>query len=140
MATHISRSAEETVAYGRKIAADLKPNSVLCFFGDLGAGKTTLIKGIVAYSTGISEQEIVSPTYIYLHSYPGKTTVHHFDLYRLQDPEEFLAMGFDEMLEAGGITCIEWSERIQNLLPPHCIKIFMEHEGDGIRQITIERP
>lgn len=133
----ISHSDEETKAFGRSIGEQLDTSSVLCFFGDLGAGKTTLIKGIVAGATGISPDEVNSPTFVYLNIHKGSKTVYHFDLYRLRDADEFLSMGFDEYFFAGGICCVEWSEKIEPLLPPDCMRVVMKHAGEHTREITL---
>jgi tRNA threonylcarbamoyladenosine biosynthesis protein TsaE len=110
----------------------------LCFFGDLGSGKTTFIKGLVEEASGVSSHEVNSPTFSYLNIYSGpRGTVYHFDLYRLRDVDEFLSMGFDEYMDAGGICCIEWSERIAQLLPAQFIKITMIPSAKGGREIEI---
>lgn len=116
----------------------LAPGSVVCFFGDLGAGKTTLIKGIVLGVTAIPIDQVSSPTFVYLNIYEGDCPVYHFDLYRLRDSEEFVSMGFDEFLSLTGVCCIEWSERIESLLPKNVISVTMEHAGDGRRKITVQ--
>jgi tRNA threonylcarbamoyladenosine biosynthesis protein TsaE len=133
---HCSESADETIEIAYRLGKNLETNSVLCFFGDLGAGKTTFIKGLVK-GINEAETEISSPTFVYLNIYPGSKTVYHFDLYRLRDADEFLSMGFDEFLTAGGICCIEWSERIRDLLPAHCVQISLEHVSENSRTITI---
>lgn len=132
----ISRSEEETIEFGKLFGKTLQPNSIVCFFGNLGAGKTTFIKGIVeAFQEG--SHGVNSPTFIYLNQYDGKVPIYHFDLYRLKNAEEFLAMGFDEFLFSDGISCLEWSERIAELLPESCIKVKMEHLENNSRKITI---
>lgn len=133
----VSESPEETAAVAADLALALAPSNLLSFYGDLGAGKTTFIKSLIATITGISEEEVCSPTYTYLNIYPGKLPVYHFDLYRLRDADDFLGMGFEEYFTAGGICCIEWSERIPELLPPGSIKITLTHLGRDRRQIQI---
>lgn len=130
--------AADTIALGYKVGKSLKKNSVLCFFGDLAAGKTTFIKGVAAAVCTSADIHVVSPTFVYLNIYEGHSRVYHFDLYRLHDADEFLSMGFDEMLYAGGVCCIEWSERIAPLLPPHCIHVKMSHVSEYTRLITID--
>lgn len=133
----LTGSPEETFALGQQLAQGLEPGTVLCFFGDLAAGKTTLIKGLASSATGCSPDAVSSPTFVYLNIYEGVQTVYHFDLYRLKSAEEFLEMGFDEMLFSEGITCIEWSERITSLLPHHVIPIKIAHRGGDSRHITV---
>jgi tRNA threonylcarbamoyladenosine biosynthesis protein TsaE len=132
-----TNSEEETILLGERIGRELPPNSVVCFFGDLGAGKTTFIKGLARGCVSASTEQIHSPTFVYLHIYEGSKTLYHFDLYRLHDQDEFLSMGFEEYFFAGGICCIEWSERIAALLPPHCIKVCIDHAGNNERKISI---
>lgn len=134
--TVISHSAIETFELGMTLGAQLKPGSVVCFFGDLGAGKTTFIKGLAASLLGSSGEEINSPTFTYFNIYHGRQTLYHFDLYRLRDIYEFLSMGFDEVLGAGGVTCIEWAEKIAGALPDEAICIEMSHLGGNQRQIV----
>lgn len=133
----ISHSAAETFELGRKLGQELPVPSVVCLFGELAAGKTTMIKGIVAGATGVDPSDVQSPTFTYLHIYRGVKTLYHFDLYRLRDIDEFLSMGFDEYFEAEGICCIEWSERISSYLPPGSLFIYLEHIQEDQRLITI---
>jgi tRNA threonylcarbamoyladenosine biosynthesis protein TsaE len=111
-------------------------------FGDLAAGKTTLIKGIAAGAGGCSQGSVSSPTFVYLNVYQagqvsGLRTVYHFDLYRLKHSHEFLSMGFDEYFDAGGVTCVEWPERIEGLLPPKRFEIYLSYAGLDVREIKI---
>lgn len=133
----LSHSVEETHAIGRLLAPHLPVNSVLCFFGELGAGKTAFIKGLTEAVAGYPPEGVCSPTFTYLNIYPGSIVVYHFDLYRLRDEDEFLSMGFDEFFHAGGICCIEWSERIQELLPDGCVQVSLTHVGGDKRLIKI---
>lgn len=135
--TFLCKSEAETIALGCALGERLPPNSVLCLFGDLGAGKTTFIKGIAAGASGTLPEHVNSPTFVYLNIYEGyPQTVYHFDLYRLRDSDEFLGMGFDEFFFAGGLCCVEWSERIAALLPENCLKITLVHQGEKERLIT----
>ena len=121
-----SQSSEETRLIGLEVGKKLKPGSILALFGELGAGKTTFVEGVVEGVLGRSIP-IDSPTFTYLNIYENK--VFHFDLYRLKSAEQFLEMGFEEFLFAG-VACIEWSERIEELLPPETVRIRLEHEGE----------
>lgn len=137
--TFISSSPEETAVFARQFGATLPSGSVVAFFGDLGAGKTTFTKALVSSLANISANEISSPTFVYLNIYPYKdASIYHFDLYRLSSADEFLAMGFQEYFEAGGICVIEWSERIEKILPKHTIKVSLESIGEDKRKIEIE--
>ena len=137
MEEFLTCSAEETTALGKNFGKTLLSSDVVCFFGDLGAGKTTFIQGLVAGVTGCSQEEVTSPTFVYLNIYQGEKSVYHFDLYRLGRFTDFLDMGFDEFLEAGGVSCIEWSERISSLLSDECIRVVMTHRGENKRHIAI---
>lgn len=126
----------ETVAAGMALGRQLTPNAVVCFFGDLGAGKTTFIRGVVAGATQ-AEAQVSSPTFTYLNIYPGACSVYHFDLYRLPSTDAFLDMGFDDYFHAGGICCLEWSERIASILPPEALCVEIGHISEVERHIVI---
>lgn len=134
----MSHSSEETIAYGKEFGLSLPENSVVCFFGDLGAGKTTFIKGLVQGFSGYPQEQVNSPTFVYLNIYTGKKTVYHFDLYRLKSSDEFLSMGFDEMFQASGLCLIEWSEKIEEMLPENCIHVSIEQISEFLRTIKID--
>lgn len=138
----ITHSPEETLDLGYRLGEWVKTSAIFCFFGDLAAGKTTLIKGIVAGVTGIplaeARQQVNSPTYVLLNIYEGRRPLYHFDLYRLKNSEEFLGMGFDEYLNGEGVCCIEWSERIVDLLPSQVIRVTMQQVSATTRNIQIE--
>jgi tRNA threonylcarbamoyladenosine biosynthesis protein TsaE len=135
----LSYSAAETFAMGAAFGKQLPPNSVVFFYGDLGAGKTTFIKGVVSGAADIADSEVTSPTFAYLNIYRGAKTVYHFDLYRLRDADEFLAMGFDEMFDAGGICCIEWAEKIAALDIAEVLCVRLTHVEEGVRRIEINQ-
>ncbi|WP_068467451.1 tRNA (adenosine(37)-N6)-threonylcarbamoyltransferase complex ATPase subunit type 1 TsaE [Candidatus Protochlamydia phocaeensis] len=137
MKQYFSHSAEETFLLGHAFGKQLPLHSVICFFGDLAAGKTTFIKGLVAGAGQLDPSIVQSPTFTYLNIYEGVKTIYHFDLYRLSDADEFLSMGFEEYFEANGICCIEWSERIAPILPLHCIHVTLAHQGGDERMIII---
>lgn len=130
-------SEAETVALGTEFGKTLSDNAVVCFFGDLGAGKTTFIKGVASGAANCLIEQVNSPTFVYLNIYSGTKTIYHFDLYRLRDADEFLSMGFDEMFTAGGICCLEWSEKITDLLPEGCLQVTMSHGKKHERIIRI---
>lgn len=134
-----SHSADETFNLGLQLGEQSSVPTVICLFGELGAGKTTLIKGIVHGAAQIDSAAVQSPTFTYLHIYEGVKKVYHFDLYRLRDIDEFLSMGFDEYFDADGICCIEWSERIASYLPADSLLINLEHIQDDERLITLTR-
>ncbi|MFI5333612.1 MAG: tRNA (adenosine(37)-N6)-threonylcarbamoyltransferase complex ATPase subunit type 1 TsaE [Chlamydiales bacterium] len=128
----ITNSPEETLAYAAKIRKNAKAGAVFSLMGELGSGKTTFVKGLVS----CHEREVSSPTFTYLHIYPGEIPIYHFDLYRLKDVTEFLAMGFDEYLHGDGICCVEWAERIESILPKHTLFFHFSHSGEERRKIV----
>lgn len=131
-----TRSEAETEALGQNLSAKLKPGGVVALSGDLGAGKTCLIRGICR-GLGISEP-VLSPTFSLLNVYrTGRMHVHHMDVYRLRSPSEALDIGLEEILNSQGICVIEWAERIENLLPPETIWISLTHKGGDEREIRI---
>lgn len=134
---YITNSAEETILLGQEFGKSLPIGSIICFFGDLAGGKTTFIKGLVNGALNYPLELINSPTFTYLNIYEGNKTIYHFDLYRLKNKDEFLLMGFDEFLNEANICCIEWSERIEDILPSSTVKINFEHLAENIRKITI---
>ncbi len=134
---YLSSSRDETIALGVKIGKGLKPGAILCLKGDLAAGKTTFVKGVAKGFGDYREDEVNSPTFIFLNIYDGLRPVYHFDLYRLNDPDDFLHMGFDEYLFSNGICCIEWSERIEKYLPKHCMHIEFVPLDVSSRKIKI---
>jgi len=138
MSHAVLNSPEETMQFGRALAKSLSEGSVVCFEGDLAAGKTTLIKGLVSAYADYPEEKVNSPTFVLLNIYEGDRTVYHFDLYRLEDPDEFLIMGFDEMW-GRGMTCVEWPERILPHLPICYIRVKLEHIGENQRRVTVDQ-
>ena len=140
----ITKSAEETKAVGSQFGAyllkekagDFTPQ-VICFWGDLGSGKTTFVQGLVETICNTSSSPVSSPTFTLLHTYQGKLPVYHFDLYRLKTASEFFKSGFDEYLESEGICCIEWAEKIQEHLPPNTWHVTLSYSGKLARQVHI---
>lgn len=132
-------SADETRKAGQEIAKLLIPGDVVCLTGELGAGKTTLIKGIAEKLGGISPQEITSPTFTYFHMYPGNPPLYHFDLYRITSPEQFLSLGFSEFLGKDGICCIEWPDKIPQELSFSKVCIDLTYLSAEGRNITFQR-
>lgn len=133
----MSLSTADTHALGMRIGQRLDNGTVLALHGDLGAGKTLMIKGIAEGAAAIAGEVIQSPTFVHLNLYKGQRMFYHFDLYRLRDADAFLSMGFDEYLFTPGICCIEWAERISELLLPNTIHITLTHLGEDRRRIEI---
>lgn len=133
-----SRSVAETVGFGRSWAAALQPNDVVALSGDLGAGKTQFVKGLVAGSG--SSEVVTSPTFTLLHEYRGgRLPVFHFDFYRIEQRSELEQIGFEDILSEGGVAVVEWADRFPELLPPRTRWLrIATREGDE-RVISEER-
>lgn len=136
----VTTSPEQTDRIARAVAGGLPDDAVVCFFGDLAAGKTTFVTSLARALTGDGALDVTSPTFVYLNIYEGIRTVYHFDLYRLESADAFMSMGFDEYFSAGGVTCIEWSERIDEVLDDTMLRIVMQHDGENQRRIRFEGP
>lgn len=135
----ITENAAQTLDWGRKWAQSLQTGDVIALYGDLGAGKTTLVKGIVEALTSVQSNEVVSPTFSYLNIYEGKVPLYHFDLYRLEGAQEFLDKGFLDFFEGEGICLIEWPDRIQNLLPKNTLHITLSYLEEETRRIHVTK-
>lgn len=133
----ITHTAIETEEEGRRLGETLRKGDVVSLRGSLGAGKTVLAKGI-AKVLGITEA-IVSPTFTLVQEYDGKEKLYHLDLYRLSGEDEFESMGGEEFLYPDGITLIEWSEKIEDMLPDSTIFVTVDILPDGSRDIDIKR-
>ena len=134
-----TQSAEETMEVGRKLGALLRGGEVLCLNGDLGTGKTAFTGGI-ARALGVAGY-ITSPTFTLVNEYPGSLPLYHFDVYRIDDPEEMFEIGFEEYLLSGGVMVIEWADRIREVLPAEYIRIDIGKrlaEGIMVRVIRME--
>lgn len=139
LADRVTHSPEETVDFGRELAVHLKPPCLVLLEGDLGAGKTMLVKGIVAGLGVASEEEVTSPSFTLLHEYGIDHRVYHADLYRLEGAREIATLGLDEVSNRQATVLIEWAEKLGNDVPTPCTRIRLEHLGDHERRIVVER-
>lgn len=131
---HVSRNAEETFALGKSFASSLNAGDIVALHGGLGAGKTVFVKGVAA-GLGI-EDTVSSPTFSLLKEYNGRLPLAHFDLYRIEDEDELVHIGFYDHLGDGRVCVIEWAEHASDL--PPCIRVYMHGSGSDMREITIE--
>lgn len=131
-------SDEETRALGRELASTLPASGVILLIGELGAGKTTLTKGIVEGRGAARAEDVSSPTFTLIHEYGEPVSVYHIDLYRLDSAEEARRLGLEEILEQPAIALIEWGERFPELLPAERTEIRLRHLGEDRREIEIE--
>ena len=127
---------DETIELGRRIAATLPKRAVVLLIGNLGAGKTTLAKGIISGLRAAEPEDVTSPTFTLIHEY-GEGRVYHIDLYRLDRPEEVATLGLDEIFDREAVVLIEWGERFPQLLPANRIEIQIEPLSEGSRRIEI---
>ncbi len=136
MKKYFTHSVSETEALGTAFAEKLSAPTVLCLYGDLGAGKTAFTRGL-AQGLG-SPDRVSSPTFTLMHEYEGREVLHHFDLYRLESEEELWDIGFEEYLE-NGISVIEWPNRFENMIPSSAIRIHISYgETENERIIEVE--
>ena len=136
MATYRTASEAETVALGERLARELPPRGVVLLIGNLGAGKTTLAKGIVHGLGAAAPDEVSSPTFTLIHEY-GQGRVYHVDLYRLDEPREVATLGLEEIFDRDGMVLIEWGERFPRLLPANRTEIRIRWVGDDEREIEV---
>jgi len=132
-------SLEETTKIGYLLGELVQPGDIICLTGDLGTGKTHITKGI-AKGLGI-EEYITSPTFTIVNEYDsGRLKFYHFDVYRVSDPDEIYAIGFDEYIFSEGVSVIEWANYIEEILPKEYLHIYIEKDlskGENFRKITI---
>ena len=134
MSVFETHSPEETIDLGRRIAHQLPSRAVVLLIGNLGAGKTTLAKGIITGLGAAIPEEVSSPTFTLIHEY-GR--VYHIDLYRLDLPEQAATLGLEEIFDRDAIVLIEWGERFPRLMPPDRIEIRLRALGDDAREIAL---
>lgn len=134
-----THSAEETIAFGRTLAELLTPPKLVLLRGDLGAGKTTLVKGIAAAFEAAAEEDVTSPTFTLVHEYRGpRADLYHIDLYRLDTPRELETLGLDDLRSDNSILLIEWGEKFPRLLGERDVEIFLDRQSENERTIRIE--
>lgn len=138
MPKHHSSSAEATRKVGRKLVRENPEGSIVCLYGPLAAGKTTLVKGM-AEELGI-EEPIVSPSYVLMREYEGDAPLFHLDLFRINSGDEFIEAGLEEyLLVEEGFTAIEWAGRIDSILPEERIEVKLDLRGEDEREIEVTR-
>lgn len=132
----ITQSAEETISFGRALAAELRPPLIVLLRGDLGAGKTTLVKGIAEGFQAASADQVTSPTFTLIHEYrSARADLYHIDLYRIETERELETLGLDDLLAPNSILLIEWGEKFSRFARGRDIEIVLERIGDTERRI-----
>jgi tRNA threonylcarbamoyladenosine biosynthesis protein TsaE len=139
LAERVTHSPEETVSFGHELAVYLQPPCLVLLQGDLGAGKTTLIKGIVAGLGAAGEDEVTSPSFTLVHEYGSSGTVYHADLYRIEGARDLATLGLEELSGQAATVLVEWGEKLGDNAPLPCVRIQMEHLGSDDRRIVVER-
>lgn len=129
-------SEAETVELGRRLASELPPGGVVLLIGNLGAGKTTLAKGIVSGLGAAEPEEVASPTFTLIHEY-GEGRAYHIDLYRLEEARELESLGLEDLFHSGATVLIEWGERFPKQMPARRIEIRMRALGGDEREIEV---
>ena len=134
---YISNSAQETEALGERLAARLRPGDVIAYTGDLGAGKTAFTRGL-ARGLGVADR-VTSPTFTIVNEYEGgRLPLFHFDLYRMNSPEELFDIGWEDYLARGGVCAVEWSENVDDALDEDAIRVDIRRGAqDDQRVISV---
>jgi len=133
----VTSSPEETIALAKRIAGRLPAGPTL-LIGNLGAGKTTFVKGVAAELLGLPEDEVSSPTFALIHEYGEPVRLYHLDLYRLETAEEVLGIGIEELMDRAWPMLVEWGERFPGLWPKGTPRISIERMGEEQRLIRVE--
>jgi tRNA threonylcarbamoyladenosine biosynthesis protein TsaE len=134
----LTHSADETIAFGRQLAAQLTPPKLVILRGDLGAGKTTLIKGIVEGFHAASVEDVTSPTFTLVHEYRAPDAdIYHIDLYRVDTPRELETIGIDDLLGPRSLLLIEWGEKFERFRKERDVEVVIERVGEQERKILV---
>jgi tRNA threonylcarbamoyladenosine biosynthesis protein TsaE len=133
-----TKSAEETIAFGRTLTELLAPPKLVLLRGDLGAGKTTLVKGIAAAFEAAGEEDVTSPTFTLIHEYRGpRANLYHIDLYRIDTQRELDTLALDDLRAEDSILLIEWGEKFPRFVRERDVEIALEREGENGRRIRV---
>jgi tRNA threonylcarbamoyladenosine biosynthesis protein TsaE len=133
-----TRSEDETIALGERLAREFAPGTVVLLIGNLGAGKTTLAKGIVKGLGAAPVEDVSSPTFTLIHEYGTPALVYHIDLYRLDDDAAVATLGLDELFETQAVVLIEWGERFPQLMPERRVEVTLRATEGDEREIRVE--
>ncbi len=133
-------SEDETIALGARLAEVLPRGATVLLIGNLGAGKTTLAKGIVKGMGAASPDEVSSPTFTLIHEYGSPPAVYHVDLYRLDNARDVATLGLDELFDSGALVLVEWGERFPELMPPGHFEIRLSALDGDEREIDVPFP
>ena len=138
MKEFLTHSADETTELGRRLAGELSPPKLVVLRGELGAGKTTLIKGIAEGFKAASQENVTSPTFTLIHEYRGPgVNVYHVDLYRVDTQRELDTLGLDDLFDENSVVLIEWGEKFSRLLRERDVEIAIERLAENDRKIVV---
>jgi len=132
----VTRSEEETRAEGQALALALQPGDTVLLVGDLGMGKTVFARGL-AIGLGVEPAQVRSPSFTLVNRYPGRLSVYHIDLYRVERAEDLDELGLDEILEGDGVSVVEWAERLGPYRPRRFVEVRIDDRGGNERLVTI---
>jgi tRNA threonylcarbamoyladenosine biosynthesis protein TsaE len=133
-----THSPEETIGLGRSLAASLAPPKLVLLRGDLGAGKTTLVKGIAEGFQAAAQEHVTSPTFTLVHEYRGPSVnVYHIDLYRVDTPRQLETLGIDDLVAENSILLIEWGEKFVRFVRERDVEISLERVGENERRVKV---
>jgi tRNA threonylcarbamoyladenosine biosynthesis protein TsaE len=139
MKTFQTHSAEETTDLGRRLASELTPGSIVLLRGDLGAGKTTMVKGIAEGFQAAKADDVTSPTFTLIHEYRGPAvTLYHIDLYRIDTQRELDTLALDDLMSTKSILLIEWGEKFARFAKERDVEIAIEHRGGDERLVVLQ--
>ena len=136
MIERLTRSAAETELVAAEIAGRFTGGEVVLLSGELGAGKTAFVRGL-ARGLGVDPAEVASPTFVLLTAYPGRFTLHHADLYRLEALYSDRELGLEELPGPGGVLAVEWAERLSFVPWARVWRVALEHAGEDARRMTV---
>ncbi|HTA25929.1 MAG TPA: tRNA (adenosine(37)-N6)-threonylcarbamoyltransferase complex ATPase subunit type 1 TsaE [Terriglobales bacterium] len=134
----ITHSPEETIALGKTLVSLLTPPKIVLLRGDLGAGKTTLVKGIAAGFGAAAEDDVTSPTFTLVHEYRGPgANLYHIDLYRVDTPRQLETLGLDDLISERSVLLIEWGEKFPRFVRERDVEIALEQVGENARKVRM---
>lgn len=133
----ITHSADETHAVGRAVGKWVEAKTVIALTGDLGAGKTVWVQGLARGLSVPEDDYVTSPTYTLINEYPGRYTLFHIDLYRIDDPADIEELGLMDILYGNGIVAVEWAERLRQYLPSERLDVRLTVLEDAVRKISV---
>jgi tRNA threonylcarbamoyladenosine biosynthesis protein TsaE len=133
----ITHSPEETKLWGERLGKLLEPGALICLIGELGTGKTCFIQGL-SKGVGVKEhQYVASPTFVMMMEHEGRMPFYHFDLYRLEDPEELMELGCLDFIYGQGVAAVEWAEKAPEIFTGERIEIYLERLSDNERSLNL---